>query len=76
MSVTESRIKLTKEFIAGRLESALRDHSIKRTKGNFKHQVTFYTLHDDKFDKVINEVKNSLHEYLEQDFWTENCIEK
>ena len=74
MAVKEDRIKLMKEFMNSRIESALLEHSNKHEVQGRKSKVTFHQLPQEKFKSVIKEIENSLNEYLEQDFWDKKQI--
>ncbi len=75
MAITETKRKHTQEFLRARLEASLIKHSTKRVKGNLKSTVTFYNLEDDKFRKVLDDLTESIEEYLSCDFWTKKVIQ-
>ena len=74
MAVKEDRIESMKKFMSSRIESALFEHSNQHKFQGRRSTVTFHQLPQEKFRDVLKELENSIHEYLEQDFWDKKQI--
>lgn len=70
--IKQSRVKLTKSFLASRIEASLIKNSdiIRDGDGNeFKH------LKQQDYFRVVKDLESSIQEYLSCDFWNKESIE-
>tara|TARA_R110001606_G_C15254766_1_gene637796 strand:+ start:418 stop:633 length:216 start_codon:yes stop_codon:yes gene_type:complete len=69
--INENRKKLMKEFMGARMIKALEDHSDKTTRyaGRGCQAVNFYNLTDLEWEGLVEDVMESMNEYLSGDFW-------
>lgn len=70
--IKKSRVKLTKSFLASRLEASLTKNSdiIRDGDGN-----EFKYLKQQDYFRVVKDLESSIQEYMSCDFWNKESIE-